>query len=581
MKIRGNTVGTTTPRPDWDQTNPNRADYIKNKPDMDKFQEQIEEAEAIAKGRATGYVFDTIDDLDAWLADPTNTANLVLGDNLYIRATDVPDYWWDGEQKQILETQKVDLDGYVKEKEYNGKVIYQGTHGGIVGDAYVAHYTGNQTTVPISTQNNVFTIVCRDASGNFYIGDPTIAYHATNKKYVDAQIVAKSRTKDGLKQVYTDNASDNNNRSSLIVDEHGNIVLEPLNERDGVATDADGNPIKSEISGVNNFVKGRGNKVSAQTDNQGGSVVMGDKNTVTKAMSCTIGYENTNNGQGAAFVCGNNNTVNGFAAHVEGSGNTANGSHSHVEGNSNTAEGSYAHVEGCGNSAGNYGHAEGRENTAGNFGHVEGYNCTTTGAWSHAEGRGTTSGGTGSHSEGNGTEASGNDAHAEGYNTKATGAHSHTEGSGTEASGVASHAGGKSSVASHENAFAHGFNLQTGRNNQAVFGRNNVANAAALFIVGNGGNDTDNWSRANAFTVLDDGNAVLAGRLTESGLQGRELAHYRYKETSPGANDKIPASCNAPGVVGEFVVGVAAGYLYICVGENSWVRVPIATNQNW
>ena len=34
MKIRGNTVGTTTPRPDWDQTNPNRADYIKNKPNV-------------------------------------------------------------------------------------------------------------------------------------------------------------------------------------------------------------------------------------------------------------------------------------------------------------------------------------------------------------------------------------------------------------------------------------------------------------------------------------------------------------------------------------------------------------------
>jgi hypothetical protein len=31
-KIRGNTVGTTMPRPDWDQTDPAKADYIKNKP---------------------------------------------------------------------------------------------------------------------------------------------------------------------------------------------------------------------------------------------------------------------------------------------------------------------------------------------------------------------------------------------------------------------------------------------------------------------------------------------------------------------------------------------------------------------
>ena len=30
--IRGNTVGTTMPRPDWNQTDPRKADYIKNKP---------------------------------------------------------------------------------------------------------------------------------------------------------------------------------------------------------------------------------------------------------------------------------------------------------------------------------------------------------------------------------------------------------------------------------------------------------------------------------------------------------------------------------------------------------------------
>lgn len=34
MKIRGNTIGTPTPRPDWNQDNPNRADYIRNKPNV-------------------------------------------------------------------------------------------------------------------------------------------------------------------------------------------------------------------------------------------------------------------------------------------------------------------------------------------------------------------------------------------------------------------------------------------------------------------------------------------------------------------------------------------------------------------
>ena len=78
----------------------------------------LDDIEAIAKGRATGYVFDTVDDMNTWLADSDNVANLVLGDNLYIRATDVPDYWWDGTQAQQLETQKVDLAEYVKNTDY-------------------------------------------------------------------------------------------------------------------------------------------------------------------------------------------------------------------------------------------------------------------------------------------------------------------------------------------------------------------------------------------------------------------------------------------------------------------------------
>ena len=76
-----------------------------------------ESAMAIASGRATGYVFDTLSDLETALADDTFTANLVMGDNLYIRATDVPDYWWDGTQKQQLEAEKPDLSGFVTADE--------------------------------------------------------------------------------------------------------------------------------------------------------------------------------------------------------------------------------------------------------------------------------------------------------------------------------------------------------------------------------------------------------------------------------------------------------------------------------
>lgn len=90
--------------------------------DMQPILENIEniahQAEIIAKGRATGYVFDTVEDLDNWLLVEENTSKLVLGDNLYIRAIGVPDYWWDGTSKQVLETEKPDLTDYAKKEQF-------------------------------------------------------------------------------------------------------------------------------------------------------------------------------------------------------------------------------------------------------------------------------------------------------------------------------------------------------------------------------------------------------------------------------------------------------------------------------
>lgn len=112
--------------------NPISSDYVyglKQTYDMQfaTFFNDMNEVEAIAKGRATGYVFDTVDDLDAWLSDSANTAKLNLGDNFYIRALDVPDYWWDGTSKQQLETQKVNLSEITDElnTKQNKTTIYR------------------------------------------------------------------------------------------------------------------------------------------------------------------------------------------------------------------------------------------------------------------------------------------------------------------------------------------------------------------------------------------------------------------------------------------------------------------------
>ena len=92
------------------------------KSDIQPILENIEivanQAEIIARGRATGYVFQIEADLDEWLLNEENVSKLTLGDNFYIVATDVPDYWWDGTSKQVLETEKPDLTEYAKKEQF-------------------------------------------------------------------------------------------------------------------------------------------------------------------------------------------------------------------------------------------------------------------------------------------------------------------------------------------------------------------------------------------------------------------------------------------------------------------------------
>lgn len=101
---------------------PKKVDVTTFNETVGNIETEFDKVESIAKGRATGYVFDTVSDLDLWLKDENNVSQLVLGDNFYIRGLDVPDYWWDGKEKQQLETQKVDLSEYCTKKEAEEKV---------------------------------------------------------------------------------------------------------------------------------------------------------------------------------------------------------------------------------------------------------------------------------------------------------------------------------------------------------------------------------------------------------------------------------------------------------------------------
>lgn len=111
-----------------------------------------------------------------------------------------------------------------------------------------------------------------------------------------------------------------------------------------------------------------------------------------------------------------------------------------------------------------------------------------TGFCSHAEGCGTTASGYCSHAEGWLSKASGYCSHAEGLAATASGDYSHAEGYNTTASGYCSHASGIGTIASDDN--------------QTAIGKYNAEDADALFIVGNGSDDT---TRKNAFVVKENG----------------------------------------------------------------------------
>lgn len=77
--------------------------------DIDGLEDAAADLTAIASGKCASYVFNTVEELETWLTKTENTVKLKIGDVFLIKAINVPDYWWDGSAKQILETTKVDL----------------------------------------------------------------------------------------------------------------------------------------------------------------------------------------------------------------------------------------------------------------------------------------------------------------------------------------------------------------------------------------------------------------------------------------------------------------------------------------
>ncbi|KAA6379626.1 MAG: hypothetical protein EZS28_024850, partial [Streblomastix strix] len=76
-------------------------------------QPQLQEVRDIATGKSKAYVFSTQEELNDWMAIQDNIAKLVIGDNLYIVDKEVTDYWRDGTDLKVLETELPDMSNVI------------------------------------------------------------------------------------------------------------------------------------------------------------------------------------------------------------------------------------------------------------------------------------------------------------------------------------------------------------------------------------------------------------------------------------------------------------------------------------
>lgn len=144
----------------------------------------ISEVRSIAEGRSSAKVFDTAEELDSWLQDTSNTETLKVGDHLLIKATESPDYWWDGSDKQVLETAKVDLTDYLTSEAagqtYLTKNAYETEKKDFLKTISVTGnvLSGNGTSANPITINVATTISSAEAASNNKV--------ATEKAVADA-----------------------------------------------------------------------------------------------------------------------------------------------------------------------------------------------------------------------------------------------------------------------------------------------------------------------------------------------------------------------------------------------------------
>lgn len=120
------------------------------------IRDALSETTAIAKGKARSLVFDTEQQLKSWVAseysrpDGKTTADLQIGDNLYVVELGVPDYWWDGTTIQPLGAEKPDLTDYYTKDEINAKIPTDVAFIKMTQDEYDAAYAAGTLSAGVT-----------------------------------------------------------------------------------------------------------------------------------------------------------------------------------------------------------------------------------------------------------------------------------------------------------------------------------------------------------------------------------------------------------------------------------------------
>ncbi len=255
--------------------------------------------------------------------------------------------------------------------------------------------------------------------------------------------------------------------------------------------------IENEYSAWNNANVGKYTAAFGHDTKASGdfSFAVGETNKATGSYSFVGG--NTNEASGAySFSMGNTNSSKGSRSVTLGQNNNAFGVGSIAIGDGNTSNGINSICFGQGNKAGT-------QINEGNNSIALGLTNQTKGIGSLASGMNTLAAGDYSATFGDATQTSsiGYAAFATGGTTQATGMYSFTAGFGTKAISYGSFIIGRFNLT--------GYDYATGTASDP----NNWVPSDAAFVIGNG---SDNISRSDAFYVLKDGNAWMAGTLTQS-----------------------------------------------------------------